>query len=81
MSDELDDDFKRRAEERSKRITVRVFRSWEEENAASEEFWAAMTPSERFAAACEMGLEWERWNGQGGDQSGLPRSVERIQRP
>jgi hypothetical protein len=75
------DDFARRAQERLRRATLRVFRSFQEENAASEAFWAALTPSERFAATCDMGLEFEAWAHGGTGQSGLPRSVERVQRP
>jgi hypothetical protein len=78
---ERDPDSERRAEVRRKHATERVVRSWDEENRASDEFWAAMTPSERFAAACEMGLEWEALHGGRRDQPGLSRSVERVQRP
>jgi hypothetical protein len=76
-----EEERRRRAEERRRTATERVLRSWEEENAASDEFWAALTPSERFAAACEMGLEWEAWNGGPRVEPGLSRTVERIRRP
>lgn len=80
LVDELDNDFKRRAEERSKRITVRVFRSWEEENAASDEFWAAMTPEQRVELLWDMVLDLDAWRGGSGDQPRLQRSVVRIRR-
>jgi hypothetical protein len=70
-----------RAAARSKRITVRKFSSFEEAEAADDEFWAAMTAAERFAATCEMGIEWEAWNGGSGVEPRLARSVESIQRP
>jgi hypothetical protein len=70
-----------RAAERAQRMTVRKFNSFEEAEAADEEFWAAMTPAERFAATCEMGIEWEAWNGGRDVEPRLSRSVESIQRP
>ena len=69
-----------RAAERSKRITVRKFNSFEEAEAADDEFWAAMTPAERFAATCEMGPEWEAWRGRVPNEPRLSRAVERVRR-
>jgi len=71
----------KRAAERSKRITVRKFNSFEEAEAADEEFWAAMTPAERMACLWEMVLDHLAWSQPRGTEPRLQRTVVRIQRP
>jgi hypothetical protein len=44
------------------------------------EFWARIPPAERMALVWDMALEALEWRGQGGCQSGLQRSVCRLER-
>lgn len=78
--DDSDEARAQRAAERAQRMTVRKFNSFEEAEAADEEFWAAMTPAERFAATCEMGPEWEAWRGRVPNEPRVSRAVERVRR-
>jgi hypothetical protein len=78
---EADPDFARRAEERRKRATERVFRSHAEADAAEDDWLDATTPAQRLAAVWELALEYEAWSGIRADQRGLQGSVARVRRP
>jgi hypothetical protein len=65
---------------RQRIVTERLGRRGEEERAFDRDFWRARTAEERFAAAWEMVHEAMLFRGGDAGQSGLQRSVQRVQR-
>lgn len=63
---------------RERRITARLVRQGDDEQAFDREFWAAIPPERRVEMLWEMVLEARRIQGLEGDEPRLQRSVVRL---
>jgi hypothetical protein len=61
-------------------MTVRVFRSHDEADAAEAEYWRGVTPAERLLCTWQLSEELWRFRGEFNDEPGLCRTVARVQR-
>jgi hypothetical protein len=69
-----------RTAERPRRMTVRRFASHAEAHAADLAYWRTVTPDVRLETVWDLALDFIDIQGQRGDQSGLQRSVCRVER-
>ena len=51
-----------------------------DDGAFDRKFWGGIPPAERLALVWDMALEAQEWRGEGASQSGLQRSVCRLER-
>jgi len=61
-------------------MTVRVFSSHDEADAAEAEYWRGLTPAERLRATWQLSEELWRVHGEFNDEPRLCRTVARVQR-
>jgi hypothetical protein len=66
---------------RRHRMQVRVFRSLEEHDRADAAYWATLPPEERTLQVWKLSEAQWRLLGEWPGESGLCRSVARVQRP
>jgi hypothetical protein len=69
------------AAERRQRMQVRVYRSLEDHQRDDAAFWAAMPPNERVSLVWTLSRQQWSLRDDRRDESGLCRSVARVQRP
>jgi hypothetical protein len=69
------------ATERRRRMQVRIYRTRAEHERDDAAFWAAMGRDERVSLVWTLSQEQWRLRGDRRDESGLCRSVARVQRP
>jgi hypothetical protein len=62
-------------------MRVRVYRSLEAHDRDDAAYWAELTAAERVTQVWRLSLEQWQLRGEFPDESGLPRSVARVQRP
>ena len=61
-------------------ITLRVFRTAHEAEAADRDFWKILTPEQRLAETWRLSEEQWCLHGKPGDEPGFCRSVTRLLR-
>jgi len=66
--------------DRRRPVTVRVFRSFAEHEAADREYWKQLTPTQRLDLTLELSEELYRLKGEVPDEPGICRSVTRLYR-
>jgi hypothetical protein len=52
----------------------------DDDGSFDRQFWAAIPPAERLELVWDMALEAQEWRGRSGGESGLQRSVCRLER-
>ncbi len=76
----MEANFEQRARERGRRISVRVFSSLAEHEAANNEYWNALSPEERVELTWCLSEELWRLRGECNDEPGLCRSLAVLRR-
>lgn len=62
----------------AKKIWLRKFSSFDDENRADREFWQQMTPDERVGIVEQLREEW--WKHHGNGEQGLRRTVRVLEK-
>jgi hypothetical protein len=70
-----------RAEERRRRMNVRLFRSHDAHQREDAAYWAALPVEVRILEVWRLSEEQWRMRGEFPDEPGLCRSVARVHRP